>query len=359
MDAQLGGHGGRNVAEEPALALEPKRRATLRDVARMAGVNPSTVSRVLNDDTAFQVSELVRERILEAAQVLRYQPNRLARGLKSHKTFMLALAVPNMADPFFARMYAGAARAAEAAGYLMVLVDQSGLERLLPKVTAEVDGLLLATARLEDPILQELQDKGMPFVLVNRRSETALGLATVRSDDRLGARLAVEHLLRLGHTRIAHLGGNAAYSTAYDRRAGYLEAMDRAGLPVRAEWLVEAGFTPEDGARGAEKLLELREAVRPTAIFAVNDLTAVGCLAVLGERGIAVPAEISVVGFDDVLVSRYCHPPLTTVMVEAETIGTVAVERLLSGEVSGESVLDVTLRVRGSSGPAPSRPPPG
>jgi LacI family transcriptional regulator len=332
-----------------------RRRATIRDVARAAGVNPSTVSRVLNGRAAFQVSDDVRRRVLEASESLGYEPSRFARALRTRRSYMLALAVPNVADPFFSLMFQGAARAAEREGYTLVLTDQGGLERAARR-TSDFDGLLIATARRRDPLLTRLRSQGVAFVLVNRRSEEGAH-PTVRSDDRAGSGLAVDHLVALGHRRIAHLGGNEAYSTAYDRRQGYRAAMAWHGLEVDPRWLVEAGFTAEEGARAADALLALDPAVRPTAVVAVNDLAAVGLLTRARERGLELPRDLSVTGFDDVPMARYVHPALTTVAVAAEEIGRVAVESLLDGARGGEVVLPVRLIPRASTAPPPGPAP--
>jgi LacI family transcriptional regulator len=340
---------------EPAVATAARRRATIRDVARAAGVNPSTVSRVLNGQPAFQVSEDVRRRVVAASQSLGYEPSRFARALRTRRSYMLALGVPNVADPFFSRMFSGAADEAERDGYTLVLTDQGGLERAARRAS-DLDGLLIATARRYDPFLAALRADGAAFVLVNRRSEEG-PYATVRSDDVAGSRLVVDHLVALGHRHIGHLGGNEAFSTAYDRRQGYLQAMAAHGLAVRPQWLAEAGFTPEEGARAADRLLALAPGERPTAIVAVNDLTAVGLLARARELGLRVPEELSIVGFDDVLLARYAQPPLTTVVVAAEEMGRLAVRQLLDGRPDGELVLPVHLEVRASTAP-PTGPAP-
>lgn len=330
-------------------------RATIRDVAARAGVNPSTVSRVLNEQPSFQVSEDVRRRILAASQSLGYEPSRFARALRTRRSYMLGLAVPNVSDPFFARMFMGASQEAEKDGYILVLTDEAGLERAARRAS-ELDGLLIATARRADPFLAQMAAHGTPFVLVNRRSDEG-PYATVRSDDVAGSRQAVDHLVALGHRRIGHLGGNDDFSTAYDRRQGYLDGMAAHGLTVEPGWVQVAGFTSEEGARAADSLFALGPGHRPTAVLAVNDLTAVGLLQRAHELGIATPNELSIVGFDDVLLARYCQPALTTVVVAAEAIGRVAVRRLLDRDLLGETVLPVSLQVRASTAP-PGGPAP-
>lgn len=340
--------GARSSSNQPG-------RATIRDVAARAGVNPSTVSRVLNDQPTFQVSEDVRRRVLAAADSLGYAPSRFARALRTRRSYMLGLVVPNVSDPFFARMFMGAAQEAEREGYILVLTDESGLEQAA-RHASELDGLLIATARRDDPFLARVADHQTPFVLVNRRSD-GRAYATVRSDDVAGARQAVDHLVALGHRRIGHLAGNEEFSTAFDRRQGYLDGMAANGLAVERGWIQAAGFTPEEGARAADSLFALPPAKRPTALVAVNDLTAVGLLQRALELGIRTPDDLSIVGFDDVLLARFCHPALTTVVVAAEEIGRRAVRRLLDGDLEGETVLPVALAVRASTapprGPAP------
>ncbi len=340
---------GQTGAPLPTGEPDGRVRATIRDVAARAGVNPSTVSRVLNEQPAFQVSEDVRRRILAASQSLGYEPSRFARALRTRRSYMLGLAVPNVSDPFFARMFRGAAQEAEREGYVLVLTDEGGLERWA-RHASEMDGLLIATARRADPFLGQVSAHGTPFVLVNRRSDEG-PYATVRSDDVAGSRQAVDHLVALGHRRIAHLAGNADFSTAYDRHEGYLEGMAAHGLSVDTAWVQLGGFTSEEGARAADDLFALPPERRPTAVVAVNDLTAVGLLERAYELGVRAPEELSIVGFDDVLLARYCRPALTTVVVAAEEIGRRAVRRLLDRDLDGETVLPVSLEVRASTAP--------
>lgn len=329
---------------------------TLKDVAEMAGVDPSIVSRVLNGSKSLSVRPETRERILAAAARLNYRPNGVARSLKLRVTRTLAMLVPDITNPIFAEIFTGVERVAGESGYAVILAHTGEhLEKEDPYVRVmkekRVDGFILATALTSDRIVSELQAEGYPFVLVNRRARDVQdGFVVV--DDVLGARLAVEHLVSLGHRRIAHLSGPLFTDTGLGRLQGYRSAVRELGLPFESEWVVECDFREPSGRAGMRKLLAAQN--RPTAVFTCNDQVAIGALGALAEAGLRVPDDISVVGFNDLPIVRFLQPPLTTVHLPLAEMGAWAAEMLickLRGQPLAQPsrIVAPTLIARGST----------
>jgi LacI family transcriptional regulator len=330
-------------------------RATLRDVARIAGVHPGTVSRALNPATEALVRDETVVRVRRVAEELGYTPNPLARGLKTNRSFTVGVIVPDIQNPLFPPIIRGIDDRLGEAGYTPLIANTDN-DPARERVDFEamraraVDGFVTATARLDHELLDEVAALGVPLVLVNRGLEDG-GLPSATADDRAGVRLAVEHLVALGHRRIAHLAGPQDVSTGRRRHAGYCEAMEAAGLdpsPVRAG----RAFTEPEGARLCEELLG--EDADVTAIVAGNDLMALGCYDVFAARGIECPRELSVVGFNDMPFAARFAPPLTTVRIPHYEIGVAAAQLLLDILNGGpddatEVVLPPELVVRGST----------
>ena len=331
-------------------------RATLRDVARVAGVHPGTVSRALNPETEALVRDETVRRVRQVAEELGYRPNPMARGLKTNRSYTVGVIVPDIQNPLFPPIIRGLDDRLGEAGYTPLIANTDNdpeRERVdLETMRArQVDGFVAATARADHELLDEIAASGTPLVLVNRRVEDG-SLPSATADDRAGARLAVEHLVSLGHQQIAHLAGPQDASTGLHRYEGFVESMREAGLEPS---LVRVGraFTEPEGARLCEELLDAQAPF--TAIVAGNDLMALGCYDVFAERGIDCPGEISVVGFNDMPFAARFSPPLTTVGIPHYEIGVAAADlllELLRGVVDGprELVLPAHLIVRGSTG---------
>jgi LacI family transcriptional regulator len=335
-------------------------RATLRDVARIAGVHPGTVSRALNPATEALVRDETVARVRQVAEDLGYRPNPLARGLKTNRTFTVGVIVPDIQNPLFPPIIRGLDDRLGEAGYTPLIANTDN-DPVRERIDFEamraraVDGFITATARLDHELLDEVATPGVPVVLVNRGLEDG-GLPSATADDRAGVRLAVEHLVALGHRRIAHLAGPQAVSTGHRRHAGFRDAMDAAGLDASQVRFGDA-FTEPEGARLCEELLAGGTPV--TAIVAGNDLMALGCYDVFAARGIECPREVSVVGFNDMPFADRFAPPLTTVRIPHYEIGVAAAQLLLdilNGAHDGpeDVVLPVELVVRGST--VPPRP---
>jgi LacI family transcriptional regulator len=339
--------------------LKPGAAVTLRDVARVAGVHPATVSRALNEETRALVNEETARRVLEAAAKLGYQPNPIARGLKTNRSYTIGVLIPDLTNPLFPPILRGIEDRLETAGYtpLIANTDNDPERELLDSQTMrarQVDGIIAATARRDHRLHDALLEADIELVLVNRRQEE-LPVSSATADDRMGIRLAVEHLLSLGHKRIAHLGGPLDYSTGLDRYEGFHETMRAAGLEVDPELvLVAEAFTESEGARLCGQLMDRGREF--TAVAAANDLLALGCYDIFAQRGVSCPDELSVVGFNDMPFADRFQPPLTTIHIPHYEIGKAAaelmVERLQDGDNLPRDIrLEPRLVVRGSTAP--------
>jgi LacI family transcriptional regulator len=341
-------------------------RVTIREVAGRAGVSPMTVSRVVNDSP--RVSPDTRRRVEAAIAELGYVPNRLARGLSRRKTGALGVIVPDVANPFFTLVVRGAEEVAWRAGYHVILCNTQGdLERergyLEDMIAFQVEGLLLApVGDRSRRNLRALVRNRVPFVLVDR-SVSGFEADLVQGDSVAGARRLVEHLIGLGHRRIGMITETHEISTARDRTQGYRDALDGAGIEFRPELVAEtSAIDPRGGYDATMRLLELVE--RPTAIFAVNNVAALGVAEAARAHGLEIPGGLALVCFDDIEAASRLYPFLTVMIQPAETFGTIATQLLLdrlAGRVSERRrivVLPADFVVRESSGaPSTSREP--
>jgi LacI family transcriptional regulator len=304
----------------------------LRDVAQLAGVHPATASRALNPQTRPQVNPETARRVLRAAESIGYQPNPIARSLKTARSSTVGLVIPDLTNPLFPPIVRGIENVLTAAGYSAWIVntdndprrEETQVESLRSR---QVEGLIVATARREHPLLVELHRQGVKMVLVNRRVD-GLELPSVTADDEAGIGLAVAHLVGLGHTRIAHLAGPQHTSTGVGRARAFRHALLDFGLRDDPALTVECGYWSEsEGAQGLRKLLD--SGVQFSAVVAGNDLIALGCYDVFAERGMTCPDEMSVVGFNEMPFLDKMRPPLTTVAIPHYEIGSEAARLLL------------------------------
>ena len=307
-------------------------RATLKDVARLARVHPGTASRALNVETRALVNGETAERVLAAAEQLGYRPNPIARGLKTSRSYTVGVLIPDLTNPLFPPIVRGIQDRLEEAAYTPLIANtDNDPDRELADFEAmrarRVDGLITATARRDHRLPAAFDDLDFPVVLVNRRLEDGVRPSVV-GDDRNGVRLAVAHLVALGHRRIAHLAGPQELSTGNLRMEGYMDSMRAAGIEPDPELvMVSDAFVESEGERLCNELLDRQAEV--TAIVAGNDLMALGCYDAFIARGIECPAQISVVGFNDMPFAAWFNPPLTTVRLPHYEIGTRAAELLL------------------------------
>ncbi|MDP2772408.1 MAG: LacI family DNA-binding transcriptional regulator [Nocardioides sp.] len=311
-------------------------RVTMQQVAAEAGVSVSTVSKVLNG--RYGVSRHTSEAVTEVVNRLGYEASLIARSLRNTRTNVLGVLVADF-EPFSTEVLKGAADAIRGTGYELVAYsaggrvdEQVGWER---RYLSRVMGTLVDGAVLVTPTVTDVNYDG-PVVAVDPHTGRS-PLPSITADNLQGARLAVDHLLGLGHRRIGMLTGRPDLVSARLRERGYREALAAAGVPVDEELLVLGAFEPEQGRIGARELLTLPEP--PTAIFAANDLSAIATLEVAAELGIDVPGRLSVVGFDNIPDSALADPPLTTVLQPIRQMGHDAIEMLMS-LVSGDDLAE-------------------
>lgn len=338
----------------------PEAPVTLKDVAALAGVHPATASRALNPGTRLLVREDTARRVLDAAEHLGYRPNPVARSLRTRRSHTIGVLIPDLTNPLFPPIVRGLEDRLAAAGYVALIgnTDADGeRERVLfEQMRARlVDGMVLATAHLSDPLLIEAARAGLPMVLVNRMSHDH-SLPSVSVDNERGMQLVVAHLAGLRHRRIAHIAGPQDLSTGRDRYRGFTTAMEVHGLSADPDLIIPAkAYSIEEGARVMRLLLDVRPAC--TAVAASNDMLAVGVLSALEEAGLSCPDDVAVVGFNDMPFIDRLRPSLTTIRFPHYQVGTEAAQLLLeriSGYGGPVKVLYLApeLVVRGSTVPA-------
>jgi LacI family transcriptional regulator, galactose operon repressor len=332
---------------------------TLRDVASRAGVHPATASRALNPETRLLVREDTAQRVLEAARELGYHPNPVARSLRTRRSNTVGVLIPDLTNPLFPPIVRGLEDRLAAAGYVALIGNTDGdgeRERLVFEQmrARHVDGLVLATAHLSDPLIADANRAGIPVVLVNRMAQDH-SLPSVSVDNERGMQMAVAHLIGQGHRRIAHVAGPQEVSTGLHRYRGFLAAMEGHGLVADGDLIVTAkAFSIDEGLRCTRILLD--RGTGCTAVAAANDMLAVGCFAALDEAGLRCPGDMSVVGFNDMPFIDRLRPPLTTIRFPHYQVGTEAAQLLLE-RITGQGgpikvlYLAPELVVRGSTAP--------
>ncbi len=293
--------------------------ATIYDVAKAAGVSIATVSHVLND-TRF-VSEETRTKVLAAIQQLNYRPNSLARAMVRQETRTIGLIVPDNTNPFFGEMARGIENYGFAAGYSVLLCnsDRSAVKELAyldMLISKRVDGVIYMTSDTAEEHLRPLQEQHIPVVTFDRQYGNT---DTILLDNLQGGYDATEHLIGLGHRRIGCISGPDAGTRSNDRVLGYSAALADAGLPVDPALILPSDWTFRSGHQQAQRLLGLP--APPTAIFACNDTIAVGAIAAVLERDLGVPGDLSIVGYDNITLSAFSAPPLTTMATPILEIG--------------------------------------
>ncbi len=329
----------------------PKDSITIADVARAAEVSRATVSRVMNG--RLSVAPEIAERVRAAADRLNYRPSDLARSLSLGRTNMVALVVPDLGNPLFQQILRGITNASTAAGYRVLVAetveDPTAEATIAVEARRRCDALIMVAPRLPEDSLLELLPQVQPVILVNRQGPPEVSSVVV--DYGHAIRMVVDHLVGLGHRRLAFLAGPSA-SASNTARLRSLEVAERE-IPGLEIVRLDCGWSIEDGYAAVEPVLESHV----TAAVAFNDLVAFGLLARLNEVGVAVPADLSVTGMDDIGLSRFAVPSLTTVHVPQKDLGELVWRRLYAAiagsDAEPDGIPELRLAVRASTGPVP------
>jgi LacI family transcriptional regulator len=333
-------------------------RVTIDDVAEAAGVSPKTVSRVINNEP--NVRAETKERVRAAIEKLNFRPDPSARSLAASRSYLIGLLYDNPSDSYLMEIIGGVLDTCQAQHYQTLLCplayDRPDLLRELDAMLAQSrpGGLVLTPPLTDnDAMLARLDELGVPYACISpKRPATSIG---VTLDEREAAREMVGHLIELGHRRIAHIRGHVAHGASRWRVDGYRDALKRAGIELDPELLVQGEFSFDSGVLAGRQLLDLKQP--PTAIFAANDDMAAGVVRVAHERGLSLPGELSICGFDDMPIAHQIFPALTTVRQPAREMGAIAATELLKRMRDPDSAsmrrIPFSLQVRASTGPAP------
>jgi LacI family repressor for deo operon, udp, cdd, tsx, nupC, and nupG len=331
------------------------RSVSIKDIARVAEVSPSTVSRALNADP--RISEATSARIHHLARKMGYMPSLVARNLVTQQTNTIGLVISCISDLFVGDLVIGVEQAARSHGYSVFLIssyrdaerEEEAVRSLHERRTT---GIIVTGSQIDEGYLALRARFPQPIVLINCPGYPH----SISTDNLAGARQAVEHLVQLGHRRIAYVANHHSHQANLDRASGYEATLAHYDLPLERDLVVDGDGTMAGGQWAAQQLLAPPQP--PTAIFCFNDLTAIGALCALSQAGLQVPADCSVVGFDDLELAAYCCPPLTTVRQHRDRLGQHAMHMLHRlilgrGDVQAE-ILPAELVVRRTTGPAPA-----
>ena len=315
---------------------------SLTDVAREVGVHPGTASKALNPATRSRVSAPTARRVLAAAERLGYHPNTLARGLRTRQSYSVGLIIPDLTNPLFPPIARGVEEVLGEAAYTLLVIntdnDARRQERQFAALRArQCDGFIVATAHREDPLVEQAAEAKVPMVLVNRLTDTRL-VPGVAGDETHAISDVVEHLVGLGHRRIAHVAGPQELSTGFGRYRAFVDAIGRSALSIEDCPVAFAGAYSEAAGEAAMRDLLQRRA-QATAVVAGNDLLALGCLDALTERNLRCPDDVSLVGFNDMPMMSRTSPAMTTIQLPKREIG-VEAARLLMERIADPSALD-------------------
>ena len=317
------------------------RKITIKDIARIANVSHTTVSRALNNQS--RIKNETKEAILAIAKELNYRPNFIARSLVMKRTKTLGLVITTIANPFYTELAQGIEAMARKLGYNIILCSTHsdlGTEKLYIDMLRSkgVDGIIFTSAHMGDPNIVELAEEGFPLMLVNRRTYHPMikeWVDYVGIDNIQGGFVAVEHLIKLGHQRIGIIGGSSESSVGFERLEGGKRALAAYGLKQIDEYFLEGDFLKESGYRGGSKFIKMADP--PTAIFAANDYMALGTYQAVMEEGLKVPEEMAIIGFNDIEFTAMKGIELTTIGQKKYEMGALSVESLVE-KIEGRKV---------------------
>ena len=316
-------------------------KITIKDIARIANVSHTTVSRALNNQS--RIKNETREKILSIAKELNYRPNFIARSLVMKRSKTLGLVITTIANPFYTELAQGIEATSRKLGYSIILCSTQsdlGTEKLYIDMLRSkgVDGIIFTSAHMGDPNILELAEEGFPIMLVNRRtyhSTVKEKVDYVGIDNIQGGFLAVEHLIKLGHRRIGIIGGSSESSVGFERLEGGKRALAAYGLKQMDDYFLEGDFLKESGYRGGIKFTRMADP--PTAIFAANDYMALGAYQAVVEEGVRVPEDMAIVGFNDIEFTAMKGIELTTIGQKKYEMGALSVENLVE-KIEGKNV---------------------
>jgi LacI family transcriptional regulator len=327
---------------------------TIKDVAKHANVSIATVSHVIND-TRF-VADETKNKVLSSMEELNYKPNAVARSLRKKESLIIGMVLPDNTNPYFAEMAWSIELASRNQGYSVILCNSDGdikkekfyINLLIEK---QVDGVILVSAGESTENFLLLRESKIPTVMVDRDSPN-VNTDSVQIDNAACGEMATTHLIELGHERIACITGPREVTPSFDRLTGYKNAIKSHGSALSEAYIIRGDFKPHGGYLAAKKLMKLEHP--PTAIFACNDLMAYGVIHAIAEAGFNVPQDFSLVGFDDIYLSTYINPPLTTIRQPRLEMGKEAVSTLITRikndvNYSRSVVLSAELIVRSST----------
>ncbi len=321
----------KKVSETPYDGLKSMPRTTIADVAKVAGVSKTTVSRVLSGNYEY-MKPATRVRVEEAINKLGYRPSSVARSLTSKRTNTAAILVSDVGNPFYADVIHGVEDEAFKGSYDVFLCNtnydmERGLAFIRSLIDKRVDGVMIMSSSMSDVWLAELSKNNVPAVVLDWEVKAAsANVSTIGVDYTVGIQAAVDHLIELGHRHLAHVSGSLQLRTARERRNAFLNAVAKHGISVEAAPVFEGNLQIGGGRRAVAHLMSLSP--RPTAVFAANDLTAIGVIDAARAHGLSVPEDLSVIGLDNIWLAEQMDPPLTTVGLPCYEIGQLAMQML-------------------------------
>ncbi|KAF0140693.1 MAG: LacI family transcriptional regulator [Stygiobacter sp.] len=303
--------------------------STIKQIAQKANVSIATVSRALSDSP--KVQEATRKKILKLAKELNYNPNIIARNFAKRKSNMLGLILPDISDEFFAEIIHSIDETAYEFGYFTLVVSSHKNRSMVESINTMmhsglVGGFILLTPFMSNDIAHALSTNTVPYVLISGDSEIG-DYDVITVDNYKSSFKLVEHLVAKGYKKIGHIAGPEENNDAFLRKKGFADACKKFKLEVKDYWLVKGTFTMASGEQATLKMLKHND--MPRVIFAANDMMAIGCCNALKSKGIKIPEEVAVVGFDDIILSEYSNPSLTTIKVDTDRIGNLAAQRLI------------------------------
>lgn len=303
---------------------------TIKDLARELNLSVTTISRVLNNKP--DVSEETKKRVKQAIERMGYNPNTVARGLVLKKTNSIGLIIPDINNPFFPEIIKGVERTAKKLGYSLILCNTDNdkneeKESIALLRSKQVDGIILSLSRNNKEVLKELEKMNFPVVQIDRRIKDSIYPA-VTIDNKKSAYIATEYLIKHGHRKIAHITGDLQTDTALDRLEGFKTALHNYDLPCREEWILEGDYSKESGRELMEKIIKLKD--RPTALFFANDLMAFGAYETIYKHNLRIPEDFSIVGHDNLEITSFVRPGLTTMDQPKYRLGQIAAEKLIA-----------------------------